>query len=696
MRRITMALSSLLIAGSLFAGPPRNVTYTYGTGSDTGRVTPPSGVTLDWTQNINGVPASTYTTDTDMASYATLDAVETYADSALSDAMDYADGLFTTANEYSEQLNASEADSRIAGDAATLANANGYTDSAIAAIPDFGVADTSWTGDNWTVTNEAPSQRAAQEAILTRASQTSLNSLDSELAEHVADIANPHSVTATQVGSDTAQWNADKLQGRDISDAAPTDKQGLTWNATETQWEPGAAGHVIQDNGTPSTARSNLNFIGFTLSDDEVGDATKVELPEGQEEINFTSSDGAGVSWSGDVVTFTHALGVADVLGEFFNSAGGGGYRLTLADSPTTTAATFDMTPLGGNAAVTGTWKVRLVANSVGSGGGGSGASAFTDLTDAPSSYSGYGGKLVAVNAGATALEFVDSPTAGMDNPMTAAGDIIVGGADGAATRLAAGAEGQVVTIVSGVPAYAAPSGGVDAVGFQDTAIDAYNDSLVAEWQFDRPQLTSDSLGDNPLTRNVLIVPGSGKNKYCAVMPGGTYLARTGVDASVGAYRVMFSGWFYTASAPAENTALIFESTTTAGYTRFAVSVDNAQHIVVSGRTSSTGTIISTTGTGTWSLSAWHHVLVLVDTANNIVRISLDGTVESLTFACSGAALCAGAAENPLWIGYNNGAYFTGSLDEFTLWRSPVVTSDNFTALAAALYNSGNGKFYNR
>ncbi|MFA5567616.1 MAG: hypothetical protein WC972_03110 [Trueperaceae bacterium] len=37
----------------------------------------------------------------------------------------------------------------------------------------------------------------------------------------------------------------------------------------------------------------------------------------------------------------------------------------------------------------------------------GGGASAFTDLADTPSSYAGQGGKLVAVNAGATALEFV-------------------------------------------------------------------------------------------------------------------------------------------------------------------------------------------------------------------------------------------------------------------------------------------------
>jgi hypothetical protein len=43
--------------------------------------------------------------------------------------------------------------------------------------------------------------------------------------------------------------------------------------------------------------------------------------------------------------------------------------------------------------------------------GSGGGASAFTDLTDAPSDYTGQGGKLVAVNSGATALEFITPAT---------------------------------------------------------------------------------------------------------------------------------------------------------------------------------------------------------------------------------------------------------------------------------------------
>lgn len=46
-------------------------------------------------------------------------------------------------------------------------------------------------------------------------------------------------------------------------------------------------------------------------------------------------------------------------------------------------------------------------------GGGGGGAEDFTDLGDVPANYSGAGGKFVAVNSGATGLEFVDAPGGG-------------------------------------------------------------------------------------------------------------------------------------------------------------------------------------------------------------------------------------------------------------------------------------------
>jgi hypothetical protein len=47
-----------------------------------------------------------------------------------------------------------------------------------------------------------------------------------------------------------------------------------------------------------------------------------------------------------------------------------------------------------------------------------------------------------------------------MTNPMTTAGDLIVGGSGGAPQRLGVGTNGQVLTVVSGAPAWAAAGGG--------------------------------------------------------------------------------------------------------------------------------------------------------------------------------------------------------------------------------------------
>jgi len=59
-----------------------------------------------------------------------------------------------------------------------------------------------------------------------------------QLDAHIASTANPHTVTASQVGKDTAQWNADRLQGTPIASAAPADGQVLRYNETNSQYEP--------------------------------------------------------------------------------------------------------------------------------------------------------------------------------------------------------------------------------------------------------------------------------------------------------------------------------------------------------------------------------------------------------------------------------------------------------------------------
>lgn len=84
----------------------------------------------------------------------------------------------------------------------------------------------------------------------------------------------------------------------------------------------------------------------------------------------------------------------------------------------------------------------------------------------------GSAGQVLTVVTGAPAWA---APTGGMTNPMTTAGDIIVGGSSGTPGRVAAGSNAQVLTMVSGSPAWAAASGaGLDPLGLWDY------------WQFSR------------------------------------------------------------------------------------------------------------------------------------------------------------------------------------------------------------------
>ena len=74
-----------------------------------------------------------------------------------------------------------------------------------------------------------------------------------------------------------------------------------------------------------------------------------------------------------------------------------------------------------------------------------------------------WSGTTIAIAKGGTGAT---TKSAGFDalSPMTAAGDIIFGGTSGTATRLAKGSDGQVLTIASGVPAWAAAAEGGSSV----------------------------------------------------------------------------------------------------------------------------------------------------------------------------------------------------------------------------------------
>lgn len=85
----------------------------------------------------------------------------------------------------------------------------------------------------------------------------------------------------------------------------------------------------------------------------------------------------------------------------------------------------------------------------------------------------------------------------GMTNPMTTAGDLIVGGVSGAPGRLGIGTDTHVLTLVSGAPAWAAPSGGGGSPGGSTTQVQ-YNNAGAFGGDSD---FTYDA------TNNVLTVP---------------------------------------------------------------------------------------------------------------------------------------------------------------------------------------------
>ncbi len=93
--------------------------------------------------------------------------------------------------------------------------------------------------------------------------------VDDELSTHSDSITNPHSVTATQVGKDTAQWNADEIKGVTVDDADKANGKVLQYNSTSgnLEYETQASGvtdHTLLSNigtNTHSQIDTHLSSI---------------------------------------------------------------------------------------------------------------------------------------------------------------------------------------------------------------------------------------------------------------------------------------------------------------------------------------------------------------------------------------------------------------------------------------------------
>ena len=140
---------------------------------------------------------------------------------------------------------------------------------------------------------------------------------------HLANTSNPHTVTAAQVGNGTAQWNADKLQGRDVWTAAPNDGDMLIWDNGNTRWTPSkqirswtltggwggvggnttnvqSMGHNAAINGVPMIRAGRIIGISIAMTVAATGGVCQAQAL-----INGVAQTGAGETVDIDLVNTT-------------------------------------------------------------------------------------------------------------------------------------------------------------------------------------------------------------------------------------------------------------------------------------------------------------------------------------------------------------------------------------------------------
>jgi len=149
----------------------------------------------------------------------------------------------------------------------------------------------------------------------TEIAHQSLNGVGSfthaDIDDHIVDKTNPHAVTAAQVGRDTAQWNASKIQGTPVDGAAPAATNDiLAYNLGTNRYEPKALSSDILTVDLPSGDTVSLtdyvSLIPSVIIITEVSDtALSVVKDDWQpRRLNTIAANSAGSTVSLQNVTF--------------------------------------------------------------------------------------------------------------------------------------------------------------------------------------------------------------------------------------------------------------------------------------------------------------------------------------------------------------------------------------------------------
>ena len=115
-----------------------------------------------------------------------------------------------------------------------------------------------------------------------------------------------------------------------------------------------------------------------------------------------------------------------------------------------------------------------------------------------------------------TGSAWANLDTTGMTNPMTTTGDIIYSSPGSTPVRLGIGSTGNVLTVASGVPSWAAPAGGSTFVGcsLYKTSNQTISNATNTAISFQAENFDTDTFHDNSTNNTRITIPAGKGGKY--------------------------------------------------------------------------------------------------------------------------------------------------------------------------------------
>lgn len=146
-----------------------------------------------------------------------------------------------------------------------------------------------------------------------------------------------------------------------------------------------------------------------------------------------------------------------------------------------------------------------------------------------------------------------------------------------------------------------------------------------------------------------------------------------------GQSKATISLWYKPNAKPSSgNPALYYESTATAGYTRFAIYHRSDAGYSGAMRDSDSGTVYLIYNSSTVSLGNWHHFVLTHDADTDIFAFYIDGNLQGTNNSAKGAFTSTNSADQICIGAYCTTAssYLNGSVDEVSVWNRSLSSSE--------------------